>query len=221
MSNEVKARSLQEVMAEKGTPSLKAIAMAHELPPVRLYSVAKQPKEGEIYDAKVYNWDAIERFVARRFEEGAFTDFDQVIDAALKLDDELKLSDGRRTRTGGTAVEKKEIDGKLVQLRKHGSFEKDAGMFIVLKGDPAVYKIVYQTITHTVMVPVDDRAGTVTSNEVVIKSNGMLNYKGIAPTELDAAIDANFKAMAAAKAEKQAPADAAPVEAKATPQSKR
>ena len=201
-------KTLQEVMKEKGTPTLKAIAMAHDLPPVRLYSVAKQPKEGEIYDAKVYNWDAIERFIARRFEEGKFVNFEQVVEAALALDEELKLTDGRRTRRGGPAVEKKEIDGKMVQMRKHASFEKDAGMFIVLKGDPNVYKIVYQTITHTVLVPVDDKAGTVTSNAVVIKSNGMLNYKGVGPNELDAAIEANFKALA----EERAAADAAKAE---------
>ena len=50
-----------EIMESKGTPTLKAIAAVFDLPNQRIYSVAKQPKEGEVYDAKVYNWDAITR----------------------------------------------------------------------------------------------------------------------------------------------------------------
>ena len=191
-------RGLKEVMAEKGTPTLKAIAIAHDLPPVRLYSVAKQPKVGEVYDAKVYNWEAIERFIARRFDEKGFQNFEQVVDAALKIDEELKLKDKRR-RTG-KRVATIEIDGKSVPMRKYPSFEKDAGMFICLKDDINVYKIVYQTKTHTVLVPVDDEKGTVTSNRVIIKSNGMLNYKGVGPEELDETIKRNFAAQAEARA---------------------
>ena len=53
--------SITEIMAEKGQPTLKAIAAVLEVPAQRLYTVAKQPKEGEVYDAKVYNWGAVER----------------------------------------------------------------------------------------------------------------------------------------------------------------
>lgn len=188
-------KSLEDIMAERGIPSLKAIALVHDLPPVRLYSVAKQPKEGEVYDAKVYNWDAVARFIQRRFDaEKGFTSFEQVIDAAMAMDEELKGTDGRRTR--GTKVEKVEVDGKLVAQRKHPSFEIEAGMSVVLKGDDNVYKIVYQTVTHTVMIPVE-ADGTVISPDVKVISNGMLNYKGVGPADLDEAIKANFAAQAA------------------------
>ena len=59
---------IQAIMAEKGEVTLKAIAGVFNLPPQRIYSVAKQPKEGVVYDAKVFNWEAIERFINRRLE---------------------------------------------------------------------------------------------------------------------------------------------------------
>ena len=94
---------LEKVMENLGTPTLKAIAMVLGLQPVRLYYVAKQPKEGCVYDPKVYNWDAIMRFIEKRLnaDEGLAT-FADVIEAALKKDEELKLVDGRRTSTGGS-----------------------------------------------------------------------------------------------------------------------
>lgn len=37
--------NIEKIMSELGTPSLKAFAGVFDLNPVRLYSVAKQPKE--------------------------------------------------------------------------------------------------------------------------------------------------------------------------------
>ena len=45
--------NIETLMQEKGQPSLKAIAMAFDLNPVRLYTVAKTPKEGEVYDKRM------------------------------------------------------------------------------------------------------------------------------------------------------------------------
>ena len=63
--------NITEIMEAKGTPTLKAIAAVFDIPTQRIYSVAKQPKEGEVYDAKVYNWDAITRFIERRLDADA------------------------------------------------------------------------------------------------------------------------------------------------------
>ena len=184
---EVKIVTIEDVMEEKGQPSLKALAMIHGLNPVRLYAVAKTPKEGVLYDPKVYNWDAVGKFIARRFDEGEgkFQSFEQVIDAALAADAELQLQDGRKSR--GSKVEKIELGDRTIPVRKWPSFEMEAGLNIVMRDDPQVYKIVYQTISHTVLVPVDAE-GNVATSEVIVKSNGMLNFKGIPPTELEKAI---------------------------------
>ena len=183
--------TLQTIMEQKGTPTLKAIAAVFDLPAVRLYSVAKQPKEGEIYDAKVFNWDAIERFVARRFDADlGIMSLEDVIDKALEIDVELKEKDGRRG-SGGGGVAKIQVGDKMVPARKFPSFEMDSNAPIVLKKDPAVYKPVYQTITHTVLAPIT-ADGEFASPEVKVISNLMLNYKGIAPTQLDEAVNARF-----------------------------
>ena len=183
--------ALQTIMEQKGTPTLKAIAAVFDLPAVRLYSVAKQPKEGEIYDAKVFNWDAIERFVARRFDADlGIMSLEDVIDKALEIDVELKEKDGRRG-SGGGGVAKIQVGDKMVPARKFPSFEMDSNAPIVLKKDPAVYKAVYQTITHTVLAPIT-ADGEFASPEVKVISNLMLNYKGIAPTQLDEAVNARF-----------------------------
>ena len=61
MSKQEFTNNIEKIMDELGTPSLKAFAGVFDLNPVRFYSVAKQPKEGVVYDAKVFNWDGIER----------------------------------------------------------------------------------------------------------------------------------------------------------------
>ena len=192
--------SLEKVMGKKGTPTLKAIAAVFDLPAVRLYSVAKQPKEGEVYDAKVYNWDAIERFITRRFDADLGLDsLEAIIEKALEIDVELKDRDGRR---GGGGVEKFELDGKLIPKRKHAHFEIDAAAQIVLKGDENVWVVVYQTASHSVMVPVTEK-GEAASQNVKVISNGMLNMKGFGPVLTVEAIKERFaNAKEAAKAEK-------------------
>ena len=187
---------LQKVMEEKGTPTLKAIAQVFNLPAVRLYSVAKQPKEGEVYDAKVYNWDAIQRFVMRRLDpDSEIATLEDVITKALELDEQFHLQDGRRSANRGSSIKTAEVDGKIIQLRKFSNFEADADMLVCLKKDLRVYKIVYQTISHTVLVPVKNFEGEVASQDVKVMSNTMLNHKGIGPGAIEEEIKARFEAM--------------------------
>lgn len=200
---------LEQIMEAKGYPTLKAIATVFELQPVRLYSVAKQPKEGVVYDAKVYNWDAVMRFVERRLGvKGAPETLEAVVDRALEIDVELKANDGRRSTAGSTSKEKIEVDGKLIAPRKYKTFEMSEGQLFILKNDPEVYKAVYQTLSHTVLVPVSDKAGTIKGNDVKVISNTMLNMKGVGPSMLDKGVEERFANQAAIEAAKaEAPAE--------------
>ena len=183
--------AIKEVMEVKGTPTLKAIAEVFNVPSQRIYSVAKQPKEGEVYDAKVYNWDAIERFITRRLND-ELPDLDAVIDAALAVDVELKERDGRRSSNRGTpVVQKITVDGKEIPVRKYKNFEMDAGVYVCLRKDANVYKIVLQTLSHTCLRPVGPD-GEFCSETVKVISNSMLNMKGAGPASVEDAIAKRF-----------------------------
>lgn len=221
---QVKATNKIEPLMEKmGTPTLKALAAVFDLKPVRLYSVAKQPKEGVVYDAKVYNWDAIERFITRRLDaEKGLPDLETVIAKALEIDEELKKTDRRRAPRGegGAYGRKIEVDGKLVPARRFANHEMSSGMFVALKDDPRVYEIVMQTLSHTVLRPVKSPTkGDYDGNDIKVISNGMLNLKGIGPSGIEDALKERFsgeyakKLAAEAAAKAQAAADA--VKAKA------
>ena len=183
--------TIKEIMEVKGTPTLKAIAEVFNVPSQRIYSVAKQPKEGEVYDAKVYNWDAIERFITRRLND-ELPDLDAVIDAALAVDVELKERDGRRSSNRGTpAVQKITVDGKEIPVRKYKNFEMDEGVYVCLRKDANVYKIVLQTLSHTCLRPVGPD-GEFCSETVKVISNSMLNMKGAGPASVEDAIAKRF-----------------------------
>ena len=185
--------SITEIMETKGTPTLKAIAAVFDVPTQRIYSVAKQPKEGEVYDAKVFNWDAIERFITRRLDaEKGLATIEDVIDAALVKDEELKAQDGRRSANRGEGRnEKITVDGKEVAVRKYKNFEMEADTYVCLRKDANVYKIVMQTLTHTVLRPVN-ADGTFASESVKCISNSMLNMKGAGPASIEEAIQKRF-----------------------------
>lgn len=217
--------NIEQIMEQKGQPTLKAIAAVFDLNPVRLYSVAKQPKEGVVYDAKVYNWDAIERFINRRLDaDKGLATLEDVIDAALIKDEELKASDGRRSsnRGEGSAWNAKiEVDGQMIAKRRFANFEIENGCLVTLKKDPEVYAIILQTASHTVLRPVicaeKNEAGEYffKGNDIKVISNGMLNFKGTGPSALEASIEERFSGEYAKKlaAELQKAADKAAAEA--------
>ena len=184
--------AMKEIMEVKGTPTLKAIAEVFGLPAQRIYSVAKQPKEGEVYDAKVYNWDAIERFITRRLTD-ELPDLEAVIDAALAIDVELKERDGRRSgnRGGASTIQKITVDGKEIPVRKYKNFEMSENMYVCPRKDANVYKIVLQTLSHTCLRPVGPD-GEFCSETVKVISNSMLNMKGAGPASVEDAIAKRF-----------------------------
>lgn len=199
---------IEALMADMGTPSLKAFAGVFDLNPVRFYSVAKQPKEGVVYDAKVYNWDAIERFIERRLDpEKGLATLEDVITKALEIEEELKKTDGRR-RSGGAAASKIEVDGKMIPQRRYESFEMANNQPVTLKKDPEVYAIVLQTASHTVLRPINSKDLTdFKGNDVKVISNGMLNFKGTSPSNLEASIEERFSGEYAKKLEAEKAAE--------------
>ena len=208
--------NIEKIMETMGQPSLKAIAAVFELNPVRLYSVAKQPKEGVVYDAKVYNWDAIERFINRRLDaDKGLATLEDVIAAALEKDKELQANDGRRSanRGEGSAWNAKiEVDGQMIAKRRYANFEQENGCLVTLKKDAEVYAIVLQTASHTVLRPVNSKnPEDFKGNDIKVISNGMLNMKGTGPSALEASIEERFSGEYAKKmaAELQAAADKA------------
>ena len=214
--------NIEPIMETMGQPSLKAIAAVFDLNPVRLYSVAKQPKEGVVYDAKVYNWDAIERFINRRLDaDQGLATLEDVIIAALEKDKELQAQDGRRSanRGEGSAYGAKiEVDGKMVAKRRFANFEMENGQLVTLKKDAEVYAIVLQTASHTVLRPVNSMDPTdFKGNDVKVISNGMLNFKGTGPSGLAASIEERFSGEYAKKlaAELQEAADKAAADCEA------
>lgn len=203
--------AMKEIMEVKGTPTLKAIAEVFGLPAQRIYSVAKQPKEGEVYDAKVYNWDAIERFITRRLTD-ELPDLEAVIDSALAIDVELKERDGRRSgnRGGASTIQKITVDGKEIPVRKYKNFEMSEDMYVCLRKDANVYKIVLQTLSHTCLRPVGPD-GEFCSETVKVISNSMLNMKGAGPAAIEDAIAKRFSGeyVVPADPDEVAPSDAA------------
>ena len=198
--------NITEIMEAKGTPTLKAIAAVFDIPTQRIYSVAKQPKEGEVYDAKVYNWDAITRFIERRLDaDKGLATLEDVIDAALVKDAEFKESDGRRTANRGQSVNQKiEVDGQMVAVRKYKNFEMSEGKPICLRKDANVYGIVMQTLTHTVLRPIKED-GSFASETVKVISNSMLNMRGAGPASIDEAIQKRFSGEYEVPADPDAP----------------
>lgn len=213
------SNNIEPLMQELGTPSLKAFAGVFDLNPVRFYSVAKQPKEGVVYDAKVFNWDAIERFINRRLDpDKGLSTLEDVVRAALVVEEELKQNDGRRrTREGGGSAwgEKIEVDGQMVAKRRFASFEIENDQLVTLKKDAEVYAMVLQTASHTVLRPVisqeksEDGQWQFKGNDIKVISNGMLNFRGTGPSALQESIDERFSGKYAQKLAEDAAKEAA------------
>lgn len=210
---EVQLNKIQQAMEKLGTPSLKAIATTFDVNPVRLYTVAKQAKEGVVYDPKVYNWDAIERWVERRLTDGTeLATLEDVIKRALEIDVELKEADGRRSANRGLGVNKKvEVDGKMIDERKFKNFDINEKKPVCLKKDPNVFAIVMQTKSHTVLRPIkSEKLDDFASEAVITISNGRLNTRGVGPANIDTAIkerlDGTYAKMLAEEAAKAAAA---------------
>lgn len=156
--------SFVDVMSKGPQPSLKAIAEIFEVPAQRIYSVAKQPVAGEVYDARVYNWGAISKFIEKRIgkEGDKFATMEEVYEAALAKDAELASTDKRRQSRGGSSKVMIDCgDGKQIPARRK---EIALGDTIYLKKYADTFKVVYLTETHVVLQVEGKSALTCLSN---------------------------------------------------------
>lgn len=194
--------AIQSLCAEGAHPTLKAIAMALEVPQQRIYSVAKQPKAGEVYDANVYNWDAIDRFVTRRLDaDKGLATHEDVIRKAQELDVELKQKDGRRGSRGKAHADIILEGGKSMPGRK---FELTEGQKVMMRGEvaPTVYEVKMFTDTHVVLQAEN-------SPLLSCYSNWTVNQKFIVDeTRFDALIAERKEALESSKAPEKASGEA-------------
>lgn len=156
-------QNILEVMGDGPQPTLKAIAEVLGVPQQRLYSVAKQPVAGEVYDARVYNWGAISKFIAKRIgkDGDAFATMEEVYEAALAKDEELAASDRRRGSRGTSKVTIDLGDGKSMPARRK---DVKVGDFVTIKDCEVDLEVVYLTETHVVLKPAESPSLTTLSN---------------------------------------------------------
>lgn len=145
-----------DYIADKTQPTLKAIADIFEVPSQRIYSVAKQPVAGQVYDAHVYNWSAISKFIEKRIghEGDKFATIEEVYEAAMARDAELASQDKRRgPRSGGKEKTLIDLgDGKKMPARRK---EVNVGDTIYLKKYEGAFEAVYVTDTHVCLKKAD------------------------------------------------------------------
>lgn len=186
--NELQAaiqRAIDAGLCEEA-PTLKAMAAVFEINPQRIYTVAKQPKEGEIYDARVYNWDAIERFIKRRLEDGET--FDDFVAKAIEKDAEIKATDRRVGRRIDDSERYVQSSTGLMPKRK---YEVAIGQKILMKKDKEhVYEVVLASDTHVVLA----LEGT---TEYKVLANWTFNSQVIPPHRFDETLEARKAAAAA------------------------
>lgn len=163
VADTVTAKTFTEVMSEGAQPTLKAIAEVLGVPQQRLYSVAKQPVAGQIYDARVYNWDAISKFISKRIgkEGDEFATMEDVYHAALERDEELAASDKRRGSHGSTKVMIDLGEGKSMPGRRKNV---SVGNIVKIKDCDESLEVVYVTDTHVVLKPFGNPTLTTLSN---------------------------------------------------------
>ncbi len=200
-SNLTENTELERILIQqnKGVPSLKSFAMAIDVKPQRLYAVAKTPQAGLVYDAKSYNWGALERFFARRLlPEGPAT-LEELVDLAWEYHEEAALTNKRR---GGKAPSNAKLPrftgskGKEVPVRKFKIFDQACPddtpglnahpvlrQVLLLTKDTNVYAIVYQTKEYTLLRAVTPE-GEFQDEAVKLISNQALNSKGYGPNIL-------------------------------------
>lgn len=145
----VATETFDQIVGDRPFPTLKAIAAVFDVPQQRIYSIAKQPIAGQVYDAKVYNWAAITKFISKRIghEGDVAQTMEEVYTLAMEKDEEFANSDRRHARTG-TGSGKKMLDlgdGKQMPERK---IDVAVGDTIYFKKDSESYKVVLVTATH-------------------------------------------------------------------------
>lgn len=165
MEKETVSLNFKDVIGARPYPSLRAIAEVFDVPPQRIYSIAKQPIAGQVYDKNVYNWDAISKFIIKRIggADDAYKTLEEVYEACIAKDEELGSADRRRgSRGAGTPKVMIDLgDGKQMPARRK---EVKLGDTVKLKAQDEKFTVVYLTDTHIVMQVNEGPALTCLSN---------------------------------------------------------
>jgi len=150
-------------------PTLKAYAQVMGINPVRVYTVAKQPREGEIYDARVFNYESVGFFFQRRLDvDMGYGNMRDLTLKAIEADKVSIKSDRRRNKVRQDKVTLS--TGSKIPMRRE---QFVMGEHVTLKGEEHTMEVVYITDSHVCFL-VDGGPDlrvlsnwTINSNEVV------------------------------------------------------
>lgn len=172
--------------------ALKAFALALDIPATRLYAIAKRPIIGQVYDPNAKNWDAINEFLCTKLSapEAVYGSMEALVEAAAEKEKWMEQNATARVATGSNLID---VDGGKMPKRKTAMFEMggEQESLLCFKHDPAVYKMVYQTLGYTAVREVNED-GTFAKEEVRVVSNSTLNTKCVPPTVMAQAIADRF-----------------------------
>ena len=172
--------------------SLKAFALALDIPATRLYAIAKRPIVGQVYDPSVKNWDAINEFLLSKLSDAAatITTLDELVLVAAEKEKWMAENTAARVATGSNLID---VDGGKMPKRKAAMFEmgNEQESLICFKHDAGVYKMVYQTLGYTAIREVNED-GSFAKEEIRVVSNSTLNTKCVPPTVMAQAIADRF-----------------------------
>ena len=172
--------------------SLKAFALALDIPATRLYAIAKRPIIGQVYDPNAKNWDAINEFLTNKVTaaDATITSLDELVLVAADKEKWMAENATARVATGSNLID---VDGGKMPKRKAAMFEMggEQESLVCFKHDPAVYKMVYQTLGYTAIRQVNED-GTFAKEEIRVVSNSTLNTKCVPPTIMAQAIADRF-----------------------------
>lgn len=179
-------------VAEGNEPSLRAFALALDVPATRLYAVARKPIPGEVYDPDMKNWDELNKFFVNHItaETSTIESMEALVTLAIEKDKWLAENARVHVAAGNNTIE---VDGGKMPKRKAAMFEMggEKESLICLKHDAQVYKMVYQTLGYTAIRPVN-ADGSFAKEEFRVISNGTLNTKCVAPANMESAIADRF-----------------------------
>ena len=172
--------------------SLKAFALALDIPATRLYAIAKRPIIGQVYDPNAKNWDAINEFLTNKVTaaDATITSLEELVTVAVEKEKWMAENATARVATGSNLID---VDDGKMPKRKAAMFEmgSEQESLICFKHDAGVYKMVYQTLGYTAIRQVNED-GTFAKEEIRVVSNSTLNTKCVPPTIMAQAIADRF-----------------------------
>ena len=172
--------------------SLKAFALALDIPATRLYAIAKRPIVGQVYDPNAKNWDAINEFLTNKVTaaDATITSLEELVLVAVEKEKWMAENATARVATGSNLID---VDGGKMPKRKAAMFDmgSEQESLICFKHDAGVYKMVYQTLGYTAIRQVNED-GTFAKEEIRVVSNSTLNTKCVPPTSMAQAIADRF-----------------------------